>query len=85
MTNTVWTPEKGWHDGDPPRLGHLLDTCRTVTATKSYHRGPPYLIDLFTASAVVAAFDRLSPENQTKALRMTFVRFANFAMSRVKP
>ena len=66
-------------------VADLLEPCREVVRTSSYRPGPPFIIDLFTASAVVAAFDALSPENQTKALHMTFVRFANFAMSRVKP
>ena len=41
------------------------------------------LLDLFTASAVVAVYDALSPANQASAVTLPLTKFANFAFKRV--
>lgn len=64
-----------------PTVGESLDVLREIVETKSMLRVPGGLpVDLFSASAIVAVYDRLSVEAREKFAAMDLLKGQSIAM-----
>ncbi len=62
------------------KLAWSMDQVRKVVQDKQYATVDGMILDLFTASAIVAVYDALSPENKAKVEGLPLERMAEFAL-----
>lgn len=61
-----------------------MAAIRAVVAEKQYRKVNGVMVDLFTASAIVAVYDALSAPNQAKLASLPIPRMAEICFSLVK-
>ena len=77
-TRTREQGTKVWNSRE--NMLYKIDGCRDIVSRKQYAKIDGVMVDLFTASAIVAVYDALKvPANQEKFLSLGIVAMANMA------
>jgi hypothetical protein len=61
-----------------------IAAIRRIVSEKQYAKIDGLMVDGFTASAIIAVFDALSPENQARYLQFSIPRMASIAFKLIK-
>lgn len=61
-----------------------LEKIRKIVAEKQYRKVNEVMVDLFSASAVLAVYDKLSPENQEKLRGLPVGRVVTICFKLIK-
>ena len=67
-------------------MSNRYEMAKTVVTTKTFLQAPAFegqMLDLFTASAIVAVFEALSPANQQKFDAIPLPRLLDFVWKQV--
>ncbi len=66
-----------------PTTTSTIDKVRAIVANRQYAKVDGVLVDGFTASAIIAVYDNLSPEAQAKMAAMSVAKMGLIALKLV--
>lgn len=61
-----------------------IEQCRTIVRESQYRKVNEVMVDLFSASAIVAVYDALNEENRTKFAALPVARAGAVAFKLIK-
>jgi hypothetical protein len=62
----------------------IIAACRSIVANCQYEKINGYMVDLFTASAIVKVYDAVNEANKARLLKLSVARIASISLQLLK-
>jgi hypothetical protein len=87
--HTAGTQKKDWQESFKAVLGEAMDppvirALRKIVDRKTAGKAGGRSVDLYTASAIIAVYDKLNPGNKAMIAKMPIVQMADLAFKVIK-